>query len=81
MPGIDASFALPSGERATWRQLAAQGRLTLWHSGSFSATPIAENRGAWWADVRDGSKVESIQISKATFNELIALRVPRTPQR
>jgi hypothetical protein len=73
MPGIDDSFALPSGEHTTWRQFAAQGRLTLWHSGSFSATPTSRSRLVWWADVRIGSGVESIKISEATYNELKAL--------
>src|SRR5438067_8482447 len=48
MPGIDDSFALPSDERTTWRQLAVAGRLTLWHSGSFRATPASRTRlGVW----------------------------------
>jgi len=74
MPGIDDSFALPSDERTTWRQLAVAGRLTLWHSGSFRATPAS--RTVWWAEVRTGFGVQSIKISEATYNELKALGVP-----
>ena len=76
MPGIDDSFALPSDERATWRQLAMEGRLTLWHSGSFRATPTSRTQLVWWADVRIGSGVQSIKISEMTYDELKALGVP-----
>ena len=79
MPGIDDTFALPSDERTTWRQLANAGRLTLWHSGSFRATPTSRSRLVWWADVRIGASVESIKISEATYNELKALGAPATP--
>jgi len=80
MPGIDDSFALPSDERTTWRQLAMASRLTLWHSGSFRATPPSRTRLVWWADVQIGSGVQSIKISEQTYNELKALGVP-APQR
>jgi hypothetical protein len=76
MPGIDDSFALPSDERTTWRQLAVAGRLTLWHSGSFRANPASRTRLVWWADVRIGSGVQSIKISEMTYDELKALGVP-----
>ena len=76
MPGIDDSFALPSDERTTWRQLAVVGRLTLWHSGSFRATQTSRTRPVWWAEVRAGFGVQSIKISEQTYNELKALGVP-----
>jgi hypothetical protein len=79
MPGIDDSFALPSGERTTWRQLAVVGRLTLWHSGSFRATPASRTRLVWYADVRIASGVQNIKISEQTYNELKALG-NRAPQ-
>lgn len=62
----------------TLRRLAAEGRLILRRSGSYSAAGASEPRKAMWADVvssSDPNATEGFEISQAAYDELRAMGV------
>ena len=76
MIGSEDSITLDSGARTTLRQLASEGRVTVWHSGSYSPDSTSEAQQAWWADFSAG---RSYEISKATYEFLKTLGAPDLP--
>ena len=76
MISIDDPIVLNAGEGTTLRQLAAAGRITVWHSRSYK--PLrADNRQGWFADL-DSDPKRTWEISEPTYRQLKALGVPET---
>ena len=79
MVGIDQPIEV-DGVYTTIRTLAAEGRITRWHSLSFNAPGATEPYEGWFADcVADGT--EWWEISEADFDELAGLGVPMKQSR
>ena len=76
---IDQRFPLGTGEFTTLRQLASDGRLLLRRSGSYPPAGSNEPRKALWTDVvnpRDPNATEGFEISRETYDALVAMGVP-----